>query len=331
MLYSTMRTQRLRVPFFIVLCSASSISANAPSVSELRLKLGDAIQEQRTTSINWPRLQTPKPEKVIVASTATPAPGPVFAPAPPRVPEQKRFKVMVDVGHGGHDFGAPGHFGILEKDLCLKIAGFVKMRLERAANLADFPMEVVLSREMDGFIALRDRVKQANRWGADLFVSIHANSSPVARARGFEVYFLSNEASDADASRIARQENLETNSAPLSAGVMSILSDLQTNSHILESSRFAESVYTSLAGMLRPNGKGVRQAPFTVLHGTQMPALLIEVGYLTNAEEARSLMRTGYQHRIASGVADGVLNFALQMRRLSRIQFLKPSRRSRTT
>jgi N-acetylmuramoyl-L-alanine amidase len=223
----------------------------------------------------------------------------------------------VDVGHGGYDFGASGHFGILEKQICLSIAARVKASLERAAKMADFGLQVRLSRESDHFISLRDRARVANEWGADLFLSIHANSSPVARARGFEVYFLSNEATDAEATRVAKQENAEATTG-LSSGVLSILSDLQTNVHILESSQFAEVVYTALSERLRANGRGVRQAPFSVLSGTQMPALLIEVGYLTNEEETRLLMASSYQRRVASALAKGVLDFALRQRRFSR-------------
>jgi N-acetylmuramoyl-L-alanine amidase len=288
---------------------------------DLRLILGDELQERRTTAVNWPGLRTRAVPKPSAAVEPPPAVTPVVVAAKP-------FRVMVDAGHGGHDYGAPGTFGAAEKEICLRIAANVKSRLERAANLADFPMEVQLSRSTDHFIALRDRVRQANDWGADLFVSVHANSSPVPRARGFEVYFLSNEATDAEASRVARQENAEAASAPLSPGILSILSDLKTNSHILESSRFAENVYGSLASLLRPNGKGVRQAPFTVLSGTQMPALLIEVGYLTNAEEALALGRSSYQHRIASGISDGVLSFALRMRRLSSNPVLRLGKRA---
>lgn len=321
----------LRLLSFSILCL---MTRSAPALTELpgtdlRLALGDEVQEKRTTSVNWPvRPRVAQPAPVAVASNA-----PVAIPPAPRLEisaPAPGFRVLVDVGHGGHDFGAPGHFGILEKDLCLKIGGLVKARLERLAKLADFPIDVRLSREADGFIPLRERVKTANEWNADLFISIHANSSPVARARGFEVYFLSNEASDADASRIARQENGDGIIKSLSKGVMSILSDVKNNTHILESSRFAEVVYSSLAVRLRPNGKGVRQAPFTVLQGTQMPALLIEVGYLTNAEEAATLAKTTYQQRIATGISEGVLEFAQRMRRLSKSPTL-PSPRKRTT
>lgn len=320
-----------RLISFSILCL---ISRAAPALTELpgtdlRLALGDDVQEKRTTAVNWPvRPRVARPTPVTVASN-----GPVEVPAAPVVQAAAPtagFRVLVDVGHGGHDFGAPGHFGILEKDLCLKIAGQVKARLERLAKLADFPIDVRLSRESDSFIALRERVKTANEWNADLFISIHANSSPVTRARGFEVYFLSNEASDADASRIARQENGDGIIQSLSKGVMSILSDVKNNTHILESSRFAEVVYSALAVRLRPNGKGVRQAPFTVLQGTQMPALLIEVGYLTNAEEAATLAKNTYQQRIATGISEGVLEFAQRMRRLSKTPTLR-SPRKRTT
>jgi N-acetylmuramoyl-L-alanine amidase len=283
---------------------------------DLRLLLGDAVQESRTTAVNWPKaLSHPNARKAApVAEAVVPI-------------ESKRFRVLVDVGHGGHDDGAPGPNGILEKHICLKIASEVRSRLERVSRLSDFPIDVKLSRENDAFLSLKDRVKDANTWGADLFVSIHANSSPVPRARGFEVYFLANEATDAEATRLARLENGDAGVRSLSHGVRSILSDLTTNAHILESSRFAETVYSALAERLRPNGRGVRQAPFAVLSGTQMPALLIEVGYLTNQEEASALARSSYQNRIAGSIAEGVLDFALRTRKLSRADFISLARK----
>ncbi len=327
-----MKTNRCLLSFCcLFLMTRAALALTGPLGAELRLALGDEVQEKRTTAVNWPiRPRLAKAASSVRVASNDSVELPEAAPAVSDPPLPSGFRVLVDVGHGGHDFGAPGHFGILEKDLCLKIATLVKSRLDRLANLADFPIDVRLSRESDGFIPLRERVKTANQWQADLFISIHANSSPVTRARGFEVYFLSNEASDADASRIARQENGEGILRTLSKGVMSILSDVKNNTHILESSRFAEVVYSSLATKLRPNGKGVRQAPFTVLQGTQMPALLIEVGYLTNAEEAATLAKTSYQQRVATGISEGVLEFAQRMRRLSKSPTL-PSPRKRTT
>ncbi len=271
-----------------------------------------AFANTDTSGVNWPRASLPAP----VTAAANLAIDGVALESQSSGP--KRFKVLVDIGHGGHDFGAAGHHGVLEKEVCLRIGRQVRLRLLRLAKLYDFPMEVRLTREQDSFLGLRKRVEVANDWQADLFVSVHANSSPAKRARGFEVYFLSNEATDADASRVAQQENGENLEKPISKGILSILSDLRTNNHILESSRFAESVYAALAERLRPNGRGVRQAPFTVLHGTQMPALLIEVGYLTNPEDAESLVKAAHQQKVATGISEGVLGFALRMRRLGK-------------
>jgi N-acetylmuramoyl-L-alanine amidase len=307
-----MKTHTHAFGFFIsALFCLGVFSSPLKGGSELRLALGDPLQEIRTTSVNWPRLaENTKPAVV------------------PRAVSPRLFRVMVDVGHGGHDLGAVAQEGIVEKEVCLRIATEVRSRLERIARLSDFPIEVKLSRDSDYFIGLKDRTKEANDWGADLFISVHANSSPAPRARGFEVYFLANDATDAEAQRVAKQENTDATQR-VASGVLSILSDLKTNSHILESSRFAESVYTALAEKLRPNGKGVRQAPFAVLSGTAMPALLIEVGYLTHPEEAAALSRKSYQHRVAASIAEGVLDYALRVRRIGRLP--PPIRRFKTT
>lgn len=311
MKYLTMKTHSRAFGFFVWSSfSLGFLGVPVQGASDLRLALGDPLQESRTTSVNWPRLAENTKRAVV-----------------PRAVFPNRFKVMVDVGHGGHDLGAVAQLGVVEKEVCLRIATEVRSRLERIARLSDFPIEVKLSREADHFISLKDRTKEANDWGADLFISIHANSSPVPKARGFEVYFLA-DATDAEAQRVAKQENSGFSQA-VPSGVLSILSDLKTNSHILESSRFAESVYTALAEKLRPNGKGVRQAPFAVLSGTSMPALLIEVGYLTHPEEAVALSKRTYQQRVASSIAEGVLDYALRMRRIGRTPTLP--RRIKTT
>ncbi len=305
-----MKTHSRALGFFVwVHCCLGAFTVPLEGASDLRLALGDPLQESRTTSINWPGL--PSNTRPLVPKAVFP----------------KRFKVMVDVGHGGHDLGAVAPLGMIEKEVCLRIATEVRSRLERIARLSDFPIEVKLSREADHFISLKDRSKEANDWGADLFISVHANSSPAPKARGFEVYFLA-DATDADAQRVAKQENNDS-SQRVPSGILSILSDLKTNTHILESSRFAESVYTALAERLRPNGKGVRQAPFAVLSGTAMPALLIEVGYLTHPEEAVALSKKVYQHRVAAGIAEGVLDYALRIRRIGRSPVA--NRRTKTT
>lgn len=266
---------------------------------ELRLFLPDRRQEMRTTSLNWHDLRAPSRRVQRIALEAVPK------------PEDRAIRVLIDPGHGGRDLGAHGHFGIVEKDLVLDIGMQVRRELERHCNRIGAKIDVRLTREEDSTLGLRERTRVANDWNADLFVSIHANSSPVARAKGFEVYFSSTEASDKEAMAVARLENGADTTA--SFGVASFLSELVTDFKIRESSRFAETVFQSLSQRVSPNGVGVRQAPFAVLHGSQMPALLIEVGYVTHPEEALRLKKASYLKRVASAISSGVAEYALRL------------------
>lgn len=227
------------------------------------------------------------------------------------------FKILIDPGHGGKDLGAQGLLGISEKVLCLKVSQLVAREIERQTK--HFPLEkkveVELTREWDNYIPLKERVQIANHWGADLFVSIHANSSPVAKARGFEVYFLNSEATDEEATKLARIENAE-HEKPLKADVFSILSDVQANHHINESSTFAESLFSNISTKALSRARAVRQGPFTVLHGTTMPAVLIEVGYITNLEDANNLTKDSYLKKLAGAISSGIVEFALKRKRL---------------
>lgn len=273
------------------------------ALSDLRLRLADASQVQRTTSVDWWDLskQTKRKTKSGDVSAS---------------PSLKSVRVLIDAGHGGHDLGAVGWFDILEKDLVRQISSDVKRDLLRQSKKKNISLDVRLSRSDDTFIPLRERVRIANDWDADLFVSVHANSSEFRRAQGFEVYFLNSEATDEEAGRVAIAENrvtAEKNSSPIE----SILSDIQTNLHVNQSSRFAEVVYQQMAKSLRSNGRGVRQAPFAVLEGTQMPALLVEVGYVTHPGEARKLTERSYLKRVARAISDGIVEFALQWKKVS--------------
>ncbi len=267
---------------------------------ELRLRLNDPRQERRTTSLNWADFSTKKEgESVRVI-----------------LPTRKKLRIVIDPGHGGKDLGALGHYGVMEKKLCLLLGQLVRERLQKDLAARGIAADVVMSRDRDLFLSLRDRVRFANDTGADLFLSIHGNSSEYPGVRGFEVYFLSAEATDARAKALARAENSEHVEAPLKADVLSILSDLKANQHVSESSRFAETVFRAMARTLHANGRGVRQAPFTVLFGTAMPALLVEVGYLTHREEALLLNRALYLRRLSGAISSGVIEYALTMKDL---------------
>jgi N-acetylmuramoyl-L-alanine amidase len=230
------------------------------------------------------------------APPAPPAPG---GPAPLRT-------VVVDPGHGGHDPGATGASGLREKELTLDIARRVAALLQEDAGV-----RVILTRTRDQFVPLRERTTLANREGADLFVSIHVNAAPANAATGTETYFLSTEATDGAARRAAEYENrvvaLERGPRGGSTDVLrSILWDLAQSDFQQESSRAAETIQTQLDRALRRPSRGVKQAPFYVLGGAAMPAVLVEIGFITNRQEEERLRDDGYRERISRALAAGV-------------------------
>jgi N-acetylmuramoyl-L-alanine amidase len=232
--------------------------------------------------------------------------GPAGADAPP---EPDRFDtVVIDAGHGGEDEGAKGPRGALEKDVVLDVA----RRL--ATRLRSHGLRVVMTREADLFVPLEQRTAVANDARGDLFVSIHANAARDREAHGVETYFLSIDATDADAARVAERENGAFRqpgaaASPIDDPLVAILGNLMTNEHLSESSTFARMAHASLKRGSSRAARGVKQAPFVVLVGLQMPASLVEVGFITNAkEEARLRSREG-REEIARELASAVLDY----------------------
>jgi N-acetylmuramoyl-L-alanine amidase len=228
--------------------------------------------------------------------------------APGGAPAAEGLRVIViDPGHGGSDPGALGPSGLQEKELTLDIARRVAALLQEDAGV-----RVLLTRSTDRFMALRERTTFANRERADLFVSIHANSAPAAAATGAETYFLSSEATDNAARQAAAAENrviaLEANTKGGASRdlLRSILWDLAQSDFQQESSRLAEGVQNTLDRALRLPSRGVKQAPFYVLGGAAMPAILVEVGFMTNPAEEQRLRDDGYRDRIARAIAAGL-------------------------
>lgn len=220
----------------------------------------------------------------------------------------ERFDVVVlDAGHGGHDEGATGPTGLHEKDLVLEVTRKLARRLERRG------LRVILTRRDDRFLSLEERTAVANDARADLFLSIHANASRSRKPRGIETYFAALEATDDDARAIAERENMAFGAAapdfsrddPLAA----ILGDLIATQHLQESSEFAKLAQKELSVLSRTRSRGVKQAPFVVLMGVQMPASLVEIGFLTNPDEERGLRHAGRQDAIAAALADAVEDF----------------------
>jgi N-acetylmuramoyl-L-alanine amidase len=225
--------------------------------------------------------------------------------------------IVIDAGHGGKDPGATGPGGTKEKDVTLAIAKRLKKKLEESTDA-----EVLLTRTDDEFWELADRTAFANREKADIFISIHANAARRKRAHGVETFFLSFDATDDEARETAAFENnvisLEgkTELAPLD-DIKAILWDLtQTQSHH-ESSRLAETIYLSLFKEMGGELRGVKQAPFHVLVGATMPAVLIEVGFISNPREEKKLKKAKVQDRMATAISNGVVKFEGSMGKLA--------------
>src|SRR5215467_2757176 len=219
--------------------------------------------------------------------------------------------IVLDAGHGGHDSGVTGPTGLMEKDLVLDVTRRVAKLVEARLGL-----KVLLTRDSDNFVTLRDRTSYANRQHADLFVSIHANAHREAAADGVETYFLSSEATDSTARQVAAAENgVVQLEQPGGRGagqvdiVKAILWDLAQSEFQVESSRLAEVVHDSMTQTLRISNRGVKQAGFYVLGGAAMPAILLEIGFVTNPREERKLKDTKYRDEIARAIAAGLAEY----------------------
>lgn len=228
------------------------------------------------------------------------------APAAPVAGRLGLQTIVLDPGHGGDDPGAVGPGGLREKALTLDIA-------QRVAALArdELGVTVVLTRTRDTFVPLRERTAFANRQKADLFVSVHVNAAPAATATGTEAYFLSSEATDNAARAAAAFENkvIALEPGPRTSArdlLRSILWDLAQSEFQQESSRLAEALQDSLERALRLPSRGVKQAPFYVLGGAAMPAVLVEIGFISNPREEQRLQDDGYRDRIARALAAGL-------------------------
>lgn len=228
--------------------------------------------------------------------------------------------VVIDPGHGGEQEGAISPGGEREKDLALQISRRLAARLRKAGA------RVVLTRTADVSVPLAARAAVANAIRADLFVSIHLNSMPTAEARrashGIETYFLSADASDASATAVAARENADRLAGEPeldpSDPVAAILSDLEDTAALQQSSRLAYAVQERLVQALGAEDRGVKQAPFYVLAGARMPAVLLEVGFISHPAEGDRLRSAAYQEQVAGAIVEGIAAYRAQTVRASR-------------
>jgi len=220
--------------------------------------------------------------------------------------------VVIDPGHGGANAGAKGPGGILEKDLTLEVSRQLARILQD-----DLGCRVVLTRETDRSLSLPERTAIANREHADLFVSVHANASPSRAASGYETFILSATASDAESKRIADEENAAggAEEAAVAGFLQLTLDDLVRAESMEESARLAALVQRFMGRAMASENRGVKQAPFWVLAGADMPAVLVEIGFITNPAESRRLGNPATQARIARSMADAVATFRAELDR----------------
>jgi N-acetylmuramoyl-L-alanine amidase len=216
-------------------------------------------------------------------------------------------RIVLDAGHGGKDPGARGVCrSAREKDITLSLARRLKKKLE-----ARLGASVMMTRDKDTFLTLEERTALANTKEADLFISLHVNAHRNKDAYGIETYFL-NLATDEESIRVAAMEN--ATSTKNISDLQTILMDLMQNAKINESSRLASHVQSNMVGHLKKHyrqvrDKGVKQAPFYVLLGAQMPAILVETSFISNPRECQRLLDPAYQDRLCDGIVSGIESY----------------------
>ena len=236
-------------------------------------------------------------------------------------------RIVIDAGHGGHDPGTTGRGGLEEKDLVLDVA----LRLDRMVR-QELGAEVILTRSTDVFIPLEERTAIANSRGADLFLSIHANASRNPRARGIETYFL-NFAQNPHAEAVAARENAI--SAATLKDLQNLVKAITLNSKIDESRDFAAAVQEGMVSGVRAQhevpDRGVHTAPFYVLIGANMPAVLAEIAFVSNPEDEKRLKSPDYREVLARSLLRGVRSYLEALNRTQMRQLTDAARRSTVT
>ena len=298
--------------------SAEAIPSSAPSAN---LTSAKEVAASDVSSAAVPAVAKPLPtpgKTLRTSSTKNPATGKLDTVQPAATPQPTRDgqstltralglkigRIVIDAGHGGHDTGTIGPTGLMEKDLCLDIA----LRLGKIIQQKLPGADIVFTRSDDTFIPLEERTHIANEAKADLFISIHANSSPDHGARGVETYYLNLKGS-AEAMEVAAREN--SVSQENIHDLQDVVKRIAQTEKIDESRELAADIQDSLSRKIQKTAKpvknrGVRKAPFVVLIGADMPSILTEISFLSNASDEQLLKKPEHRQRIAEGVYQGV-------------------------
>jgi N-acetylmuramoyl-L-alanine amidase len=227
----------------------------------------------------------------------------------------KISRIVIDPGHGGHDTGTIGPHGLMEKDLCLDVALRLGHEIEEKLPGA----EVIYTRKDDTFIPLEQRTAIANEAKADLFISIHANSSHDEAARGIETYYLNFATSEESMEVAARENALSQESLH---DLQDIIKKIARNEKVEESKELASDIQDSLTHRLQlvsqnERNRGVKKAPFVVLIGANMPSVLSEISFISNPSDERLLKKTDQRQRVADGLYRGIASYLESLNSLS--------------
>lgn len=265
------------------------------------------------------------PSRPSPSASAPPAPSPLpTQPTKDRLPSLARQlglevnRIVLDPGHGGKDKGATGPGGVHEKNITLAIASELKDLIEEKLNC-----QVLLTRTKDRFVSLEERTAFANAHKADLFISIHTNANEDKNLTGTETYYL-NFSKDKESARVAALEN--ATSTKRISDLETILHDLMRNTKIKESSQLATAIHRQVVKHIKAKEQervrdlGVKQAPFCVLIGAEMPCILIETAFITNPKEEARLKDKDFQKELAKGITAGLEAYMRQMKSLARTE-----------
>ena len=302
--------------------AAPPVVVPPPAPTEARIPASFASLPQVKPVV--PETRAPLPEQPLLPSQ--PAGPKSLPPAAPATNSNGKFslsrqlglsvsRIVIDAGHEGHDPGAHGN-GLNEAELTLDVALRVQKLLEKQPGV-----EVVMTRDTDVFIPLQERTAIANREGADLFLSIHANASRNVQARGVETYFL-NFAMNPEAEAVAARENATSGQAMHS--LPDLVRTIALNNKIDESRDLAATVQRSMAKRLAAKNRalkdlGVKQAPFVVLIGAVMPSVLAEISFVTNKQDGTLLKTQAYRQQIAQALFEGILSYQQGLKRLNAV------------
>lgn len=279
-------------------------SSVAPSITSTNASISPSASVAPASASSAPAsLASAGPERDAVAAKT----GSAAVPSLTRVLGLKLGRVVIDAGHGGHDAGTHGVSGLLEKDVVLDVS------LRLGALLQDrLGSEVIYTRNDDTYVPLEERTRIANDHKADLFLSIHANSSPFKSVGGVETYYL-NFTTTKSSLDLAAKENAGSQSSIFD--LKDVLAKIAMKDKIDESREFASSIQTSLFAVSAKNNaavknRGIKKAPFVVLIGASMPSVLAEIGFLTNSADEALLRKPEQRQKIAEALYKGVAAYA---------------------